>query len=138
MKLPSIKIGRPQRLATLLLLCFLAECLWVVDHQQLSQQDYRYAECGREIWERPSPLAGYYTTCGNIHDGVLAYRAAGLPLTLNLYAERFVDLFRTPAARIFRPAPSGSGAFTDGSSPVGTWDLRHQLPHVLLLPRLPF
>ena len=36
MKLPRIKIGRPQRLAALLLLLFLAECLWVVSHQQLS------------------------------------------------------------------------------------------------------
>jgi hypothetical protein len=38
---------------------------------------------------RPSPLAGYFTTCGNIHDGVLAYRLAGLPLTLNLAARAF-------------------------------------------------
>ena len=60
MKLPRIKIGRPQRLAALLLLFFMAECLWVVSHQRLSQQDYRYAECGREMWERPSPLAGYW------------------------------------------------------------------------------
>ena len=80
MKLPRIKIGRPQRLAALLLLFFLAECLWVVSHQQLSQQDYRYAECGREMWERPSPLAGYFTTCGNLNgDGTFAYRVAGLP-----------------------------------------------------------
>ncbi|WP_433984273.1 hypothetical protein RBB78_04285 [Tunturiibacter empetritectus] len=55
MKLPRIKFGRPQQLAALLLLVFLAECLWVVSRQQLSQQDYRYAECGREMWERPSP-----------------------------------------------------------------------------------
>jgi len=34
------------------------------------------------MWERPSAIAGYFTSCGNIHDGVLAYRMAGLPLTL--------------------------------------------------------
>ena len=83
MKLPRIHIGRPQRLAALLLLFFLAECLWVVSHQQLSQQDYRFARCGREMWERPSPLAGYFTTCGNLNgDGTFAYRVAGFPLTV--------------------------------------------------------
>src|SRR5260370_26790729 len=51
-------------------------------HQSLSDSDYQYARCGREVWEKPSPLAGYFTTCGNIHDGILAYRAAGLPITL--------------------------------------------------------
>ncbi len=51
------------------------------------------------MWERPSPLAGYFTSCGNIHDGVLAYRSAGLPLTLNLLAERGLDLFRKPEDR---------------------------------------
>ena len=48
--------------------------------RSLSDTDYAYARCGREMWEKPSPLAGYFTTCGNIHDGTLAYRAAGLPL----------------------------------------------------------
>jgi len=33
MTLPRIHIGRPQRLAALLLLAFFAECLWVVAHQ---------------------------------------------------------------------------------------------------------
>jgi len=66
MRLLKIQIGRPQRLAALLLLMFLAQCLWVVHHQELSEHDYRYARCGREMWERPSPLAGYFTTCGNL------------------------------------------------------------------------
>ena len=84
MTLPRIHIGRPQRLAALLLLAFLAQCLWVVGHQELSTTDYRFARCGREMWERPSPLAGYFTTCGNLNgDGTFAYRVAGLPLTSN-------------------------------------------------------
>src|SRR5208283_5847192 len=61
MTLPRIHFGRPQRLAALLLLAFLAQCLWVVGHQQLSTADYRFARCGREMWERPSPLAGTFT-----------------------------------------------------------------------------
>ena len=56
MKLPRFKIGRPQWLAALFLLLFLGQCLWVVNRQQLSPEDFRYARCGREMWERPSPL----------------------------------------------------------------------------------
>ncbi len=82
MKLPKFHLGRPQQAAAFLLLVFVAECLFVVSRQTVTSEDYRYARCGREMWERPSPLAGYFTTCGNIHDGTLAYRVAGLPLTL--------------------------------------------------------
>src|SRR6201999_1519522 len=129
MKLPSIKIGRPQRLATLLLLCFLAECLWVVDHQQLSQQDYRYAECGREMWERPSPLAGYFTTCGNLNgDGTFAYRVAGFPLTAQRLLLLGVDHFRKPQNRLYTQSSLGGT----------TWESRHELAAVKYLLRLPF
>ena len=59
MTLPRIHIGRPQRLAALLLLAFLAQCLWVLGHQQLSTEAFT--------------LHG---------DGVFAYRAVELPLAL--------------------------------------------------------
>jgi hypothetical protein len=122
----------PQRIAAVMLALFLLQGLWVAEHQTLSERDYQYARCGRETWERPSPLAGYYTTCGNIRDGILAYRIAGLPLTLNLLAQRGFDLFRKPEDRVFQ----GSGV--QGSAGLGTWELRHQMTHVLLLLRLPF
>lgn len=122
----------PQRIAAVMLALFLLEGLWVAAHQTLSNRDYQYARCGRETWEKPSPLAGYYTSCGNIHDGILAYRMAGLPLTLNLLAERGFDLFRKPEDRVFQ-ASAGPG-----STSLGTWELRHQMTHVLLLLRLPF
>lgn len=115
-------------MAAVLLLAFLAQGFWLTAHQTLSDRDYQYARCGREMWERPSPLAGYYTSCGNIHDGVLAYRVAGLPLTLNLLAERGLDHFRKPEDRVVQ---------TPGQQ-LSTWELRHQMPHVLLLLRLPF
>jgi len=77
---------------------FLAQCLWVVGHQQLSTADDRFARCGREMWERPSPLAGTFTTCGNLNgDGTFAYRVAGLPLTLKRLALLAVDHLRAPA-----------------------------------------
>ena len=117
----------PQRIAAGLLALFLIQGLWVTEHQSLSDRDYQYARCGRETWERPSALTGYYTTCGNIHDGILGYRLAGLPLTLNLLVERGLDHFRKPEDRVFQ-----------AGGEISTWELRHQLTHVLLLLRLPF
>ncbi len=111
-----------------MLVLFLAQGFWLMSRQTLTEQDYRYARCGREMWERPSPLAGYYTTCGNIHDGILAYRLAGLPLTLNLELERVADHFRRPEDKVVQTL----------DAPTSTWEMRHQLTHVLLLLRLPF
>src|SRR5271154_6778597 len=112
-RLRKFRFDRPQQIAALLLLILLGQCLWVIARKALSDSDYQYARCGREMWEKPSPLAGYFTSCGNIHDGTLAYRAAGLPLTI----ERIL---------------SGE------SSTNSPWELRHQLSYVLLLMRLPF
>lgn len=131
--LRRFRFNLPQRIAAGLLALFLAQGLWITAHQTLSDRDYQYARCGREMWERPSPLPGYFTSCGNIHDGVLAYRFAGLPLTLNLLAQRLLDLFRSPEDRVIQTAGSLPPA-----APVSSWELRHQLTHVLLLLRLPF
>ncbi|WP_353064804.1 hypothetical protein RBB77_03455 [Tunturibacter psychrotolerans] len=129
MKLPRIKFGRPQQMAGLLLLVFLAECLWVVSRQHLSQQDYRYAECGREMWERPSPLAGYFTTCGNLNgDGTFAYRVAGLPLTVQRLVMLGADKLRKPENRLY----------AQGSLNGSTWEARHELFSVKYLLHLPF
>jgi hypothetical protein len=129
MKLPRIRIGRPQRLAALLLLFFLGECLWVIGHQQLSQQDYRYAECGRQMWEQPSPLAGYFTTCGNLNgDGTFAYRVAGFPLTVQRLVMLGADKLRKPENRLY----------TEGTLRGTTWEARHELFSVKYLLHLPF
>ncbi len=125
--LRRFRFNLPQRIAAGLLALFLIQGLWLTGHQTLSDQDYQYARCGRETWERPSALTGYYTTCGNIHDGILAYRLAGLPLTLNLLAERGLDHLRKPEDRVVQ---------ADGE--ISTWELRHQMTHILLLMRLPF
>jgi hypothetical protein len=112
-RLRKFRFDRPQRIAAALLFLLFAQCYWLVRQQTLSERDYDYARCGREMWEKPSPLAGYFTSCGNIHDGTLAYRLAGLPLTV----ERILS------------------GLSSQSSP---WELRHQLGFVLLLMRLPF
>lgn len=96
-----------------MLLLLLTQCLWVSARRPLSEKDYEFARCGREMWERPSPLPGYFTTCGNIHDGTLAYRAAGLPLTV----ERLL---------------------AGEASTTSTWEMRHEVGSIKLLLRLPF
>lgn len=111
--LRKFRFNRPQQIAAALLAILLAQCLWVAHHDSLSDTDYAYARCGREMWEKPSPLAGYFTTCGNIHDGTLAYRAAGLPLTI----ERI---------------------FAGQLSTTSTWEMRHEVHYISLLMRLPF
>ena len=126
--LRRFQFNLPQRIAAGLLALFLVQGFWLISHQTLTDIDYQYARCGRETWEKPSPLAGYYTSCGNIHDGILAYRLAGLPLTLNLLLEGGLDLVRKPENRVVQ----------DSSSEPSTWELRHQMTHVLLLLRLPF
>jgi hypothetical protein len=126
--LRRFRFNLPQRIAAGLLALFLLQGFWLISRQTLTDIDYQYARCGRETWEKPSPLAGYYTSCGNIHDGILAYRLAGLPLTLNLLLERGLDLVRKPENRVVQ----------ESSGELSTWELRHQMTHILLLLRLPF
>ena len=129
MRLGKFQIGRPQQFAALLLLLFLAQCLWVVHRQELSPQDYRYAMCGRQMWERPSPLAGYFTTCGNMDgDGTFAYRVAGLPLTAERLVLLGVDQLRRPENRLY----------SQGTLHGSTWEARHELFSVKYLLHLPF
>jgi hypothetical protein len=112
-RLRKFRFERPQKIAAALLLLLLGQCLWVSARRPLSDTDYQFARCGREMWERPTPLAGYFTTCGNIHDGTLAYRAAGLPLTL----ERLL---------------AGQSASTS------SWEMRREVGGIKFLLRLPF
>ena len=129
MKLLKMKIGRPQRFAAMLLLFFLAECVWVVHRQELSSTDYRYAMCGREMWEQPSPIQGYFTTCGNLDgDGTFAYRLAGLPLTTERLILLGADQFRKPQDRLY----------THGTLNGTTWEARHEMFSVKYLMHLPF
>jgi hypothetical protein len=129
MRLRRFYIGRPQQVAALLLLVLFGECLWTIGHQPLDANDYRYAHCGREMWESPSVLQGYFTTCGNLNgDGTLAYRLAGFPLTVQRAALLGVDHFRKPENKLY----------ANGSLNGTTWEARHELGFVKYLLRLPF
>jgi hypothetical protein len=129
MRLRGFYIGRAQRVAGLLLLMLLGECLWTIGHEPLDANDYRYAHCGREMWESPSVLQGYFTTCGNLNgDGTLAYRLAGFPLTVQRLALLSVDHFRKPENRVY----------ANGTLNGTTWEARHELGFVKYLLRIPF
>ena len=128
--------GRPQQLAALVLLLFFGGTVFLLGRAPLTDSDYRYALCGREMWEKPSPALGYFTTCGNMQgDGTAAYRAAALPVTLYVQAlrlqdwrERRADAARPPAERTYSPNP------VEGS----VYDLRHQIFGLQYLLRIPF
>jgi hypothetical protein len=126
-RIRRFRFNLPQRIAAGLLAMFLAQGLWLTGHQTLTDRDYHYADCGRRSWEQPANFAAGLTPCGSTPDGILAYRLAGLPLTLNLLAERGLDRFRKPEDQVVQ---------TQGW--LSTWELRHQLTHTLLLLRLPF
>jgi len=129
MRLRGFYIGRAQRVAGLLLMLLLGECLWTIGHEPLDANDYRYAHCGREMWESPSVLQGYFTTCGNLNgDGTFAYRLAGLPLTVQRMVLLSADHFRKPENRLY----------TGGALNGTTWEARHELGFVKYLLRLPF
>jgi hypothetical protein len=121
--LRRFRFNLPQRIAAGLLALFLVQGLWVIGHRTMTDRDYQYARCGRETWERPSGS----TSCGEICDGILAYRVTGLPLTVSLLAERGLDRLRKPEDRVAQ----------DGAE-LSTWELRHQMPYAMLLVRLPF
>ena len=129
MKLRGFTLGRPQQVAALLLLLMFGECLWTIARQPLDANDYRFARCGREMWEAPSAIAGYFTTCGNLNgDGVLGYRLAGFPLTAQRVTMLAADHFRKPENRLY----------ASGSLNGTTWEARHELIDVKWLLRLPF
>jgi hypothetical protein len=129
MTFPRIHIGRPQQMAALLLFLFLTECFWVIHRQEISTGDYRYARCGREMWERPSPLAGYFTSCGNLNgDGTFAYRLAAFPLTAQRLVLLLGDRFRAPENRVY----------ANGSLNGSTWEARHEIADVKWLMHVPF
>ena len=129
MRLRGFFLGRPQQVAALFLLCLLGECLWSIARTPLEANDYRFAHCGREMWEQPSAIAGYFTTCGNLNgDGTFGYRLAGFPLSAQRAVLLGADHFRKPENRLY-----------SGTSLNGTlWEARHELKWTKWLLRLPF
>lgn len=90
-RLRRFRFNLPQRIAALLLLCFLGQWAWLNQHTPLTRNGYRVAACGAQMWlpgdfSDPSsaqPSAQSALSCGGVVDGVLAYRLAGLPVALH-------------------------------------------------------
>lgn len=128
--------GRPQQSAALVLLLFLGAALFIIGRTPLTDSDYRYALCGREMWEKPSPALGYFTTCGNMQgDGTAAYRAAALPVTLYVQTLRFQDWRERRADAAL---PPGQRTYSANSTEGSVYDLRHQIQGLQWLLRVPF
>ncbi len=128
--------GRPQAVAALLLFFFFAEALFVISRAPITASDYRYALCGREMWEKPSPALGYFTTCGNMQgDGTLAYRTAALPLTLYIQSLRLQDYL---ARRADERKPAAQRTYSPNPVTGSVYDLRHQIVGIPYLLRVPF
>lgn len=79
--LRKFRFNTPQRIAALLLLIFAAQCLLVIGSTPATMQDAHYAVCGSRIWGAPS--ASTRAVCPKFSNGILAYRAAGLPLAIH-------------------------------------------------------
>jgi hypothetical protein len=131
-RIRRFRFNLPQRIAAVLLALFLTQGLWLATRQPMSESESNFARCGREVWERPATLAGSFSTCGDLSDGILAYRIAGLPLTLRLLVEEAIDHLRQPENRVLLDGGPGSVAG------MSLWELRHRLTGLLLLMRLPF
>jgi multisubunit Na+/H+ antiporter MnhE subunit len=81
------------------------------------------------MWEEPSPIQGYFTSCGNLNgDGTFAYRLAGFPLSAQRVVLLGIDHLRRPENRLY----------ANGSLNGTTWEARHELSFVKYLMRLPF
>ncbi len=133
--------GRPQAAAALLLLFFFAEALFVIARAPITDSDYRYALCGREMWEKPSPALGYFTTCGNMQgDGTLAYRTAALPLTLYVQSLRLQDYLARKAdeRKAARHESAAERTYSPNPTSGSVYDLRHQITGLPYLLRVPF
>ena len=131
-RMSRFRFNLPQRIAAVMLALFMAQGLCLICNQPPTDRDEQYARCGCGIWARSSPQTGGLSGCGSIHDGILAYRLAGLPLTVHLLAEHGLDLFRHPKDR-----EAQTGTEAAGSS-LCSGELRHEPAYILLLLRLPF
>lgn len=135
-RLRRFRFNLPQRVAVLLLLCFIGQWTWLDRHTPPTPSDERMATCGAQMWLPDGSPTLPALACGGITDGALAYRLAGLPPALD-------QMFRHPAIAGFSPAPpagtQATPARTPPSSTVFAYSLPSSLPDWLLtFVRLPF
>ena len=82
-RLRRFRFNAPQRIAALLLLMFTVQVVAITGSVPPTPQDTLYASCGSQTWAAFSPATLNTFVCPKTDDGVLAYRAAGLPLAVH-------------------------------------------------------
>ena len=85
-RLRKFRFNTPQRIAVILLLMFVTQSYFLIGANPPTPQDTFIATCGSHIWTTAS-LSSNITfnpaACPQMPEGVLAYRAAGLPLAIH-------------------------------------------------------
>lgn len=81
--LRKFRFNTPQRIAALLLLMFATQCYFVIGATPPTTRDILFASCGSQMWAAFSKPTLPPAACPDPPQGVLAYRAAGLPLAVH-------------------------------------------------------
>lgn len=81
--LRKFRFNRPQFIAALLLILFAMQCLLVIGATPPTMRDTHFAACGSQVWAPFSPPTISPAACPSLPEGILTYRAAGLPLAIH-------------------------------------------------------
>jgi hypothetical protein len=81
--LRKFRFNRPQFIAALLLILFAMQCLLVIGATPPTMRDTHFAACGSQVWAPFSPPTISPAACPALPEGILTYRAAGLPLAIH-------------------------------------------------------
>jgi hypothetical protein len=128
-RIRRFRFNLPQRIAAALLLLFLAQGLWLAARQPMTDRDFQFALRGRQMWTGTGSATEPNTRFA-VRDGILAYCLAGLPLTLDLWAQRGLDSLSKQ--------PDGEAQSTVMDSPQEMRAFHWRMMRLLLLVRLPF
>jgi hypothetical protein len=91
-RLRKFRFDTPQRIAAMLLLMFATQCVYLIGVNPPTPRGMLLAACGSQLWASSSTPALNPAVCPATPDGVLAFRAAGLPLAIhNWLAGRTAD-----------------------------------------------
>ncbi|MGC8550361.1 MAG: hypothetical protein ACP5M4_11730 [Acidobacteriaceae bacterium] len=82
-RLRKFRFNTPQRIAAILLLMFATQCVYLIGVNPPTPHGILMAACGSQLWAASSAPALNPAVCPATPDGVLAFRAAGLPLAIH-------------------------------------------------------
>ncbi len=82
-RLRKFRFNTPQRIAAMLLLMFATQCVYLIGVNPPTPHGILLAACGSQLWASSSAPALNPAVCPATPAGVLAFRAAGLPLAIH-------------------------------------------------------